>query len=512
MLVISVMMLMSPVQAEVVTWEEALTVADNWITLIIQNDGDWGGAEWAQVEEIEEFKREERLLGYFFRVWPQEYIVVSLRKEMAPVKAYSAISDLVPEFDESMTDFIKSGMEHTLDKIEGQVGPSLLAETQDLQEVVETDYRPDWEKLGLDPELFEGGLKSGAVLMNYAGGEPPLLTSNWHQNDPYNRKCPAGYEGPLWNRRKVCDNCPAGCGPIAAAQIMRYWAWPPYKESFTVSYDWRNIIDRYLWDENDKRFEDGNGNPVTQAQIDAVAQLCYDVGDEAGTDYECDGSSTRMGGLPGKDIRDAFADQFRYHDNADLEMWIGESQASWFEKIKDNLYVNRPVVYGFGLTLLGLEGTGDKEEGHIMVCDGWKEVGSSRQLHMNYGHGGTNDGWYTLDAFSGREAIIRGIRPEPSLGNWINGSYPKESFQFRYFNQDCSGHNVSFGAGQFLQFLPGISVKCSSPNAGEYIEFAGWSGEPGLHTVLYSRGDTSKGIKIYSGRIKLYLNSSIKFH
>ncbi len=84
------------------TRNEALTVASNWITMIIQKKGDWGGSETAEIDEIHEFKRGERVLGYLFRVKPRGYIIVPLRKEMAPVKAYSAKSDLDPESEEEM--------------------------------------------------------------------------------------------------------------------------------------------------------------------------------------------------------------------------------------------------------------------------------------------------------------------------------------------------------------------------------------------------------------------------
>ena len=80
----------SRVRAELVTKEAARTVANNWINTIIQKKGSWGDANSAFVEEIKEFKRDERLLGYFCRVWPKGYLIVSLRKELAPVKAYSA--------------------------------------------------------------------------------------------------------------------------------------------------------------------------------------------------------------------------------------------------------------------------------------------------------------------------------------------------------------------------------------------------------------------------------------
>ena len=103
------------VQDETVTMDEALTVANNWITLMIHNEGSWGGFDAAEVAEICEFKRGDRVLGYFCRVEPAGFIVVSLRKELAPVKAYSTRLWADPESDEEFIEVIKIRMEDILD-------------------------------------------------------------------------------------------------------------------------------------------------------------------------------------------------------------------------------------------------------------------------------------------------------------------------------------------------------------------------------------------------------------
>ena len=63
-----------PASADTVTKDEALTVAKNWVTLIIQKEGKWGSSETAQVKEIREFKRGQRVIGYFCSVYPQGFI------------------------------------------------------------------------------------------------------------------------------------------------------------------------------------------------------------------------------------------------------------------------------------------------------------------------------------------------------------------------------------------------------------------------------------------------------
>jgi hypothetical protein len=56
----------------------------------------------------------------------------------------------------------------------------------------------------------------------------PLLTAKWHQRAPFN---------------DLCDGDPAGCGAIAASQLMKYYQWP---NSFNLDgyiFDWSNIPD-----------------------------------------------------------------------------------------------------------------------------------------------------------------------------------------------------------------------------------------------------------------------------
>ena len=187
------------VHAGRVTTEEALTVANNWITLIIHHKGDWSGSNSAYVEEIREFRHGQRILGYFCRVRPRGHIVVSLRKELAPVKAYSAKCDMNPDIDKGVTAVIKGGMERVIQAIEKQLGSLDSVRTEQLQSILEVNHRSSWDKLLVNCESFEAGLESGGITMNYEGGEPPLLSTSWKQSSPYNSDCPEG--------DKHCQSC-----------------------------------------------------------------------------------------------------------------------------------------------------------------------------------------------------------------------------------------------------------------------------------------------------------------
>jgi len=460
------MMLITPVQAQVVTVDEAITVANNWITLTLRQKGDWGDANTAHVEDVQEFQRDGRILGYFCRVWPKGYIIVSLRKELAPVKACSATSDLDPASEEGMADLIKDCMERILNTIEKEVGPVRSAQTEDVSKICDINYRSAWAELERDEDEFEKGLGSGVITMNYQEGEW-LLSTSWHQHDPYNRDCPAPPSG------DDCDQprCLVGCVATAAAQIMRYWYWPPYGVGigYDDPYDWVNMPDVVT-----------GGSP-------AVAELCHEIGVAVGMDY-CGGKGCESS-VPTEDIEAVYEGTYRYSGyccRLDRDDYTAEG---WFNEVKIQINSNQPIQY--------------RVVGHSIVADGWKVLGT-RQYHMNYGWDDSHTTWYTLDALHlgdyDEEYMMVNIFPVTSVRHAIGGTYPKEGFNFRYFNQDASGSSATFDAGQYLQFLPNIVVTSTGT-----IRFGG-------NSRFFTRGDASKGIRTDSGGISLYSGGQMKFH
>jgi hypothetical protein len=484
---LTVIIISPSVRAQVATKNQALTVATNWIRMIIEKKGDWGGSKSAEIAEIQELKRGDRILGFFCRVEPQGYIIVSLRKEMAPIKAYSAKCDLDPEAEEGMTDLIKDRMDAFLTWIEQRFGPISSVRTHELNNVLESNYQAAWADLERNVAFFAMELESTAITMDYQQGQE-LLTSSWHQGDPYNQQCPAPPTG------STCTSplCAVGCGPLAASQIMRYWGWPPYGVGSPYSnyYDWRNMPD----------FLAGT-SPA--AQINAVAELCHEVGLAADEVY-CEGGGCASGNVL-LDNMGALTNTFRYSTLASREeRRLYSSTAAWFNAIKAELNQNRPILYEIPQ--------------HFIVIDGWQEIGSPvvQQVHVVYGHGGSNDGFYTLDYnipgsdpnWQWEKMIINTV-PAQALSDTLSGVYSRDaSFPFRYFDQDATGESATFSSGQNLQFLHNITVTCSSTSGGS-IRF---NGSGTLYTRLFTRGDPSRGAEIKNGVIKLGRNGSIKFY
>lgn len=474
------MLLAANAPAQPVKESDARTVANNWIKVVITKKGSWGDSDKASVLSIREFKRKGKVLGYFCKVDPIGYIIVSLRKELSPIKVYSDTSDLDPEGEKGMEDLIKGKMEQTILAIEKKAGPIHTAKTEDVKKMLEFDSSSAWDELMKEPgnaAQAQGQFET----MNYQTSQI-LLTSTWSQEDPYNTYCPAA-SGDCTSAR-----CLVGCVATAGSQIMRYWAWPPNE---TSGFDWVNMPNRLT-------------SSSTATQIDEVANLCHTVGVQVGMSYcdvQCESSSYT------NNMQGVYVTNNQYSSSCNVKYRPDYSAVDWFELIKAQLNQNRPVHY--------------RILGHSIVADGWEEVGSgpTRRYHMNYGWDNSKTTWYTLDNLhqpsSGGdfndEYIVTDIYPGCAVYNTLSGDYMKTTLGYRYFDQDATGDSATFWAGQKLQFLPGVTVKCSSSTGG-HLRFIGVNSDPSWNMNLFSNGDMSRGIKMIDSEIRVYNGGGIQLY
>jgi hypothetical protein len=460
--------------AQMVTKEEALALSNSWVDFIIRQEGQWGAAKTAEVIDVQEFKRGERILGYFCPVHPRGFIVVSLRRELVPVKASSEICNLNPRAETGLADFIKDGIERTLDDIEHALGPLGKVPSEELVGAGFTDYRPVWEDL----ERYE-------TKINYQAGEI-LLTSAWGQYQPYNVQCPAPPPGHECAR----PNCSVGCVAVAGAQIMRYWCWPPYgiDQPYDDPYDWPNMPDSLT-------------DSSTPAETSAVAELCYEVGLAVGVRW-CDGEDVACHSPVSTDeMISVYKDVYHYSNDCAKRLRFLSSNEMWFDLMKVDLNINRPIQY--------------RVVNHSTVADGWRLWGDPpvQHVHMNYGwaEADSYSTWYSLDELvygeEDEEYMLVGIYPSKSFHDVMSGNYPREpALPFRYFDRDVTGGPAIIENGQGLQFLPNISVTCTIDSVLIY-------GSPPdtLRSRLFTRGDQSRGVLISNGAVKMKPTGSIRF-
>jgi len=476
-------------RAERISEREALTIARNYVRFTLANEGRWGRAETAEVASIQPFLRGDRQLGYFCRVEPSGFLVLSLYRELAPVRAYSGGCNLDPDAEEGLTDLLKDKMEAILDEVDRRLARPLRPDDR-IDGLLQLDYRGVTEVLvadAFDPEAYRQAPRpSRGAGMNYQEGDT-LLVCNWHQQPPFNQQCPdLGCSWPDYNNFN--SNARVGCVATAASQVMHHWHWPlSGNEPFGDTYNWANMCAQYNWDWAGW-FVDENGVPVTWNQINAVAELCNEVGIAVDMEYGCSSSGTLYA-----DIEGALEDYFLYADCAVDYRMNHPEPLDWFDIIKNEINHNRAIPYGV--------------EDHTIVADGWKEEQIGERYywyHMNYGWVGTGaDHWYALDElYLGgffMEAVTIGVRPASSIGQQLQALYPPAA---RYFDMDASGTNSTFQAGNGLQILkPGFLLR----NTGSPAAAINLYGLPEAKTRFYLQGDLAgkTRINIRGGAMKI---------
>ncbi|MDU1903898.1 MAG: C10 family peptidase [Dysgonomonas sp.] len=281
------------------------------------------------------------------------------------------------------------------------------------------------KKGGYDPALLPENFKSwmknvelgmaDAILKDSSprainpGGEldtivpvDALIKTQWDQGHPFNIAIPYLVNG---------TSKPAtGCTATATAQVMKYYNYPvsgkmqtstyrvgdasnptyiPAIDLTQYTYDWEHMLNRYS----------GVAN-ISDREKNAVAQLMYHVGASVRMDY---GPSS---GASLNSATNALIAYFGYDTDIFNIKREHYSNQDWTELIRKEIANNRPVIY---------EGWSITDSGHAFICDGFDENGL---FHFNWGWGGYNDGYYSLDApleYKNKQQIVANIKPENGI-------------------------------------------------------------------------------------------------
>jgi len=401
------------IRAEVPTEEQMHRVCQNWLTYMVYHSGAWAGDAEPEILAVREVLSDsgDMVMAHCFSISPQGHVVVPVLMELPPIKAYSEEYGLDVEQTVGFPQLLREVLEHRLELYIETYGTLDASQPPDGDVLFDRVNREEWDRLLMDPAEFEANLKKGTFPIRTEVG--PLLTTAWHQEDPYNNLCPIGDGG----------RCVVGCVATATAQIVNYHRWPPIGVG-DHTYDWdgddscdpnhadgagplyADFSDAYDW----ANMPDDCDGGCSQPQQDALAELCYEVGVAFEMDYGVCGSGTQT-----YYALDVLPTYFRYDTAIDREDRDEHTPEAWFDLIKGEINADRPILY--------------RIIGHAIVCDGWRDTGGQNQYHINYGWGGPHTEWFALDNIYGsqdpmEEYVVRNI--EPASGSIVawghNGS------------------------------------------------------------------------------------------
>ena len=268
----------------------------------------------------------------------------------------------------------------------------------------------------------------------------PMLTTTWNQSTPYNNMCP----------QVNGSYTPTGCTATAVAQIMKFHDWPdkPSKsftwynnvtgENETVNtsshkYDWENMLDSYRGE-------------YTTTEADAVALLMSDVGKAMNSNYALGGT----GSTP-QYASQALVNFFKYSPDIIVAKREEYTNEEYMELIRSNLEARQPLMYaGHGQ---------DYASGHAFVCDG---INENNLLHINWGWGGSYDGYFDItsmapggagigggeDRYNVGQAIIANIRPRVTGEANVNGQ--PTIYALRILDPDADNKTVDESVKTFV--------------------------------------------------------------
>ena len=342
--------------AQNISQSEALSLAQKFMT-----------AKSARSETIKSVSYAEKGLENLYFFTNEEntsFVVIAGNKAVPPVVAYSFESGLDEQLPPPVEAYFlgcEAGIKKAIDK-------SLAPDAKVSEE---------WKMLS----------KSGEQPVYLKSAVTPLLATTWNQDCYYNGMAPLHVNGP-------CGRCYAGCVATAMGQVMKYHNYPPSGQGSniygtgsysnlsvdfsTATYDWANMP-----------------NSINSDHAE-IAKLLYHCGVSVNMGYAFDGS-----GAQSSDAATALVDHFVYAPYAfyvDRDVFTDDN---WIWVITNDLKSRRPIYYSG-------QSTGG---GHAFVCDG---IDNSNKLHINWGWGGSSNGYFTLNnmlGFDESQAAIFGVEP-----------------------------------------------------------------------------------------------------
>lgn len=250
-----------------------------------------------------------------------------------------------------------------------------------------------------------------------------LCKTTWDQSPNYNALCPFDATA---NARTV-----TGCVATGLAQILKYWNWPltgngshSYSNSYgTLSANFANTT--YNWSNMPNSIGSSNTDLATLMLHCGIAvDMNYGTAASGGSSaYSTWGANSALA---------AYKNYFKYKSTVHSESKSGYSDAQWITILKNELNLRRPMQYSGRTPATSSNPNGS---GHSWVCDGYD---ANDNIHMNWGWGGTSNGYFTVGAlnpsalgtgggsgggFNNSNEVILGIQPLDDKYEIKNGSY-----------------------------------------------------------------------------------------
>lgn len=212
-----------------------------------------------------------------------------------------------------------------------------------------------------------------------------LLTTTWHQDEPYNNILPD-----LYSTGKPTL---AGCVGTALAQMINFHKYPA-KPTGTINYTsaltpYSADLSEYTFD-FDNMLNDYKTVNATEAQMKAVNDLYYCACMSVEPTWGYDVTTAKSELIP-----ERLQKHFGYTTNMGRVSSSFFSPDEWCELIYSQLEKGLPVVISANKN--------GADVGHVFICDGYDGNGC---FHINWGWGGIQDGYFNLSSLYAHDPYV----------------------------------------------------------------------------------------------------------
>lgn len=386
--------------SETIESKTALTAAQNHIIFKGYNNTH-------SIIDIQEYSGSDQKLFYLIHLFPQGFIIVAANDNLTPIVAFSFLDNI--DNDGKLINILKYDIGLRLENI-CEMNSDL--NKNKWQEILKTNKKDTKGQIWPTP----GSTPTGGWLL-----------SNWTQNAPYSDMCPMD---PVTSTRSL-----AGCPAVAMGMILNY-----HKTTNNTVFDdsddyYHNYAGRQYTIDDDYLTIDFPSFPELNAYLDTLNynyqnNIPQTNQDKAALVFACAVACTQVftssaSGTFG--VNQAFDAYQRFSFNNIDILYDGDTslESRLIQNIIDTLPAHLALVDPGWTT------------GHNVVVDGYDSNGF---FHLNFGWGGSSNGWYTLpDGIPYSLTVIEGLIIDIYPDNSTNTNIVSKANDINIFPNPSNG-------------------------------------------------------------------------
>jgi len=220
-IIVFLFLLLDPtfVRAKRMTKQEIRSAVTTWVRLVTAD-----AQPDAVIEKMEAYMEEDETVAYIAHLEDGGYCLCSVDDRLWPAYIYSPEGTYDP--DDPGDQYFLGMISDILDYAREYENNGQLKSTTLHQDEMDFRHRY-WDDLinGRIPEQKPPDETKGFIPGKVPDNLVLNMTSEWGQDRPYSDQCPPKIPQNILDNYNQ-QNAAVGCGPNAAAAIMRYWKWP----------------------------------------------------------------------------------------------------------------------------------------------------------------------------------------------------------------------------------------------------------------------------------------------